>query len=308
MNILITGASSKIGRAYVDKLIELLGARSDKSVVHLASRVPRETPPVASVEARWLELDLLWSADRIRGALTGLRIDCCVHLAAVTHTPDERAYFDANLEGTAKIAKAVWDLGCRCFVFVSSQTAALGAGAYAESKFRAEQKLLEWDWQSLSIVRPSELVLSGGKEGLDKFFELAKRTRLMPVLIDWPSLFFSPMDVGVFVDFLAKETLQTAPVIKLQLVRGPRLSSFEIWRRSSRALFSLPVLVPVPLLALAARFLGFLGRKTLLPEQIQRLRGARSQSPRGDLRLHEVELPFELARELGQSPLFLPAP
>ena len=304
MNVLITGASSKIGREFVVRL----AARAPKgTVLLLATRDARNAQakfPELSSAGQWLSLDLSRAESEIRAAIARYKIDTCVHMAAITHSPTKDAYFATNHEGTAKLARALWAGGCRDFVFISSQTAAFGAGAYAESKIRAEQALLEFDWQRLLIIRPSELILSGGKEGIDKFLALAKQVRLMPVFVDWPRIRFSPMDVGVFVDTVASDVLKPASGVALRLIRGPWRTLFDMWMELARTHLCLPVPVPVPLLALAARLLKALGRETLLGEQLQRLKGDRAQLPRPGLELEDVELPFEFGSALKNSSLF----
>ncbi|HEX6344266.1 NAD-dependent epimerase/dehydratase family protein [Umezawaea sp.] len=115
MTVVVTGASGSIGTA----LLERLGG----DVVGVARRVPDETaPPYA--RARWVRCDLAApTADALlREVFAGAR--AVVHLAwAVQPDRHDRPMRDTNLDGTARVLRAVADAGVPQVVCASSVAA-----------------------------------------------------------------------------------------------------------------------------------------------------------------------------------------
>ena len=162
--VLVTGASSPLGRALVDALLPA------HRVIATAHR--------AAVDARGGRVEVL-EGGLERCAQHDARIreaDVIVHLAAVTHSNDAALYEHVNHELTRRLLAATRP-GQR-FIYMSTICAHPEGGAYGASKLRAEQAVrasgLEW-----VIVRPAEIYGAGAGNGIDALISLARRTGLL---------------------------------------------------------------------------------------------------------------------------------
>ena len=110
MQILVTGASGRIGRYVVRELVE-----AGHSVTGVDILPPEEGSP------RFLRVDLT-DAGEVYQALAGARAEAVVHLGAWANAgivPDTRTYGD-NVQGTFNLFQACADLGIQCVVSASS--------------------------------------------------------------------------------------------------------------------------------------------------------------------------------------------
>src|SRR5437867_4208733 len=125
MRVLFTGASSAPGERVLRRLLE----HSDYSEIWCG--VHKRDLAVAHPRLRKLALDLAAGVtlDKIPRPL-----DLVIHFAALTHTQEERAYWDINVNGTLRLISAARALGCRRLLYVSTRCATAGSGAYGESK------------------------------------------------------------------------------------------------------------------------------------------------------------------------------
>ena len=183
MKILVTGATSMIGRATVERLL----ARGD------AVRTLQRHPSGLGVDET---LGSITDAAAVRSACTG--IDAVVHLAAkVGVTGEWHEYEDVNVRGTALLIAAARQAGARRFVHVSSPSVAhagdalVGAGAdpadptttrghYATSKAMAEVAALGASTDELPVVaiRPHLVWGPGDAQLVGRIVERARSGRL----------------------------------------------------------------------------------------------------------------------------------
>ncbi|GHA30070.1 hypothetical protein GCM10007103_09200 [Salinimicrobium marinum] len=91
-----------------------------------------------------------------------------IHAAAVTHSFNEKKYFNINLKATKELVKMATQCGITKFIFISSNTAGKKSGAYGVTKFFAE-KYIENNFQKWLILRPAEVYGGNKKEGVEKF-------------------------------------------------------------------------------------------------------------------------------------------
>jgi len=179
MNILVTGANGFVGGA----LVKYLSSQSEMKVV-AASRVvvPEASSRVKNIRVSGLGVESDWS-----GALSG--IDAVVHAAWMTRFGDNPPpnLLDesrrVNVAGTLALARQAVTAGVRRFVFISTvkvigeespaespfneETSLSPQGAYAVSKYEAEQALKQFAAESgleLVIIRPP-LVYGPGVKG-----------------------------------------------------------------------------------------------------------------------------------------------
>ena len=113
-----------------------------------------------------------------------------VHLAAVTHTNDEKQYFFVNTELTKRLL-AVCRPGQR-FIFVSSQSAHPDGGAYAHSKWLAEAAV-RTSGLDFTIIRLAQVYGSKSGEGIDGLIAFARRTHLLPDIRHHGSAAYAPI-------------------------------------------------------------------------------------------------------------------
>jgi nucleoside-diphosphate-sugar epimerase len=114
--------------------------------------------------------------DELSAAVAG--VDAVLHLAALTHARDPRAYHRVNAHGTRNLVKAA---GPARVVLASTRAIDPAGGAYSRSKAAAEGEVRAGgiDW---SIVRLPEVFGAGGREGVDGIIDRARRGAAIPVV------------------------------------------------------------------------------------------------------------------------------
>ena len=265
MRILVTGASSPLAVGVMNQLllnsdVELWCARHRKEI------------PIADSRAHVIDLDL---ESDLSGTLPPF--DLVIHFAGVTHAVDERQYWNVNLEGTVRLAKAVRANGCRRFVYISTRCATRGSGAYGESKLAAEQELQKFDWESLLIIRPAEIYGSGSNEGIDRMLAVARQWRIVPALFGHSNLLFAPMHVDDFSRLAAELIQQQREGVGIENMCGPEdLNGLVLAKRISKRYRAIPLPVWWPVAAVCLRALHKLGLDIVKPDQLTRLVGEKT--------------------------------
>ena len=181
MKILITGASSTLGKNLTIKLLE----KKQFSIRLLEHRSPvcRE-----NCEIFQGDLQIINSLDRVCS-----EVDTVFHLAALTHSSSGKEYFEINEEGTKNLIAACKKNNVRRFIFVSSAAASEEGGDYGVSKLRCEKWVREsgLDWV---ILRPSEVYGIQMEVGIEKLVAWVEKYPIIPVIGDG-SCFLSPVSV-----------------------------------------------------------------------------------------------------------------
>ncbi len=292
MKILVTGATSKLGQALIPELLK----NSAIEKLYILSRTKRPSGIFQLLNDSRLEhlqgdiCKELFFLDHLKN------LDLCIHMAAVTHSKDEQEYFEVNEMGTKKLADRLYSNGCKEFIFVSSHTAGLNAGAYAESKFLAEKYLFSMPWNQLLVLRPSEIVGAGSQEGLDKLENIARKFKIYPCLIGLREIVFSPTRIEEIVRFIAGTLNEDLQGNRVQIVRGPTVTSIQLIEYFWKKYHAMPIPVFIPLLQIVSKVLSLAGVHLFAPDQIARLSGARGQKSSYKSPLEEVilESPFRL--------------
>ena len=114
--VLITGTTGWLGKLLAEALV------ADGSVRVLG--IARRPTDIEGVES--LQADLSTGAG-LEDALSGRRIDTCVHLAGAAGWATLPQALEVNVNGTRRLLDALLPLGCRRFVIASS-IAAIGTG------------------------------------------------------------------------------------------------------------------------------------------------------------------------------------
>jgi nucleoside-diphosphate-sugar epimerase len=279
MRILVTGASSPLAVGVLRQLllnsdVELWCGRHQKEI------------PIVDPRLHVIDLDL---ASDLRRTLVQTRFDQVIHFAGVTHASDEQQYWNINVEGTVRLARAVHENGCRRFVYISTRCATQGSGAYGESKLAAEQELQNFEWQSLLIIRPAEIYGSGSNEGIDRMLAMARRWRIVPALFGHANLQFAPMHVDDFSRLAAELIEQHQQGVRLETICGPEdLTGLALAARIAKLYHALPLPLWWPALAVTLKTLHKLGFAIVKPDQLTRLTAAKTGSATGEVKRSRV--------------------
>ena len=218
-------------------------------------------------------------------------IDLVVHFAAVTHSTRADDYSLVNQQGTARLAQAARAGGCRRFVYASTRCATIGAGAYGESKLAAEDELKQLDWQSLLIIRSSEVYGAGGREGVDQLIAWARRWHVTPLLFGDSGIEFAPLHIDDFAVIAARAIASQPQGLVIMEVCGPEdLNGPALARALAKRFGALPLPVWWPLMAGLLKAGQRVGLRLTAPDQIERLTCRKTSSARlahatGDIRL-----------------------
>ncbi len=187
MKILVTGSTSMIGRAVVDRLL----ARGDE--VSTLQRSPSGIAGVTEFQGSITDVDSVLEAV--------LGQDAVIHLAAkvdIVGALDE--FVQVNVEGTTNMISAAREAGVSRFVHISSPSVAHGgesiagagadpadpeatSGPYATTKAMAEQLALAASTDEMPIVaiRPHLVIGPGDTQLVERILDRARSGR-MPLI------------------------------------------------------------------------------------------------------------------------------
>ena len=268
MRILFTGASSVAGRRVLERLL-----RSTDNLEVWCTRHQGEVT-IADSRVRILDIDLAGPFDE---QVLPDAIDMTIHFAGVTHAHDSEAYWNVNHLGTMRLAECVRARGCRRFVYISTRCATPDSGAYGESKLAAENELKKFDWDSLLIIRPSEIYGAEGREGVDKLIALGRGWHLTPWLFGNANISFAPLHINDFVTNVADEIVTLPRGLRAVELCGPEdLSATGLATRIAKRYQALPLPVWWPLFALFLKVAAGFNSGLAVPDQIQRLVAAKT--------------------------------
>jgi nucleoside-diphosphate-sugar epimerase len=267
MKILITGASSTLGKNLTVKLLK---------TKHYSIRLLKHRSPVCREKCEIFEGDLqvINSLDKACS-----EVDTVVHLAALTHSSSGKEYFKINEEGTKNLIAACKKKNVRRFIFVSSVAASEEGGDYGVSKLRCE----EWvrksglDWL---ILRPSEVYGMKVEEGIGKLIAWIEKYPIIPVIGDGYYL-LSPVSLDDVVkvmmeilrdDSIKKETLNLCGPEKMtmnELIdRLAKIQKVQIKK----------IFLPIWFVRLGIGVLSFFKSSLAFSDQIPRLLCRKDQS------------------------------
>jgi nucleoside-diphosphate-sugar epimerase len=248
----------------------------DPRYIEIWGGIHRKDVPLVHPRLRRLKLEL---TDEVILDDIPAPLDLVVHFAGVTHAQDERSYLDVNFRGTMQLADNVRSLGCRRFVYVSTRCATEGSGAYGESKLAAEEALQQLDWDELLILRPAEIYGGGGREGIDKFLQLASTYRVVPWLWGNAGLRFAPIQMEDFIRIACAALADNQRGVSVQDVCGPEeLDGTLLAWRIARRYWAVPLPLWWPAVTVGLKALGRLGINLVTSDQVARLVGRKTAS------------------------------
>lgn len=216
-----------------------------------------------------------------------------IHLAAVTHARNPRAY-DVNVAGTRDLLASIGPAATR-FVHVSSRAISPAGGAYSRSKLAAEEIVssapVPW-----VIVRLPELYGGGKAEGVDDIIRRARVGAPIPV-VGGGHQELCPVHIDDVASALAAALTVSRAIGGTYTLRGECMTVNEFVGRVTRALGTNSRLIRVPRLGVVV--LGALSRALplpLYPDQLARLESPKAVGggdPKEDLGF--TARPLELA-------------
>ena len=190
MKILITGASSTLGKNLTSEILK---------VSNISVRLLEHRSPLQRESCETFKADLQHEESLIQ-ACSGINI--VIHLAALTHSISGKSYFEVNEAGTKNLIRACQKNGVKQFIYISSAAASKEGGEYGVSKLRGEEKVKNstLDWM---ILKPSEIYGSKMEKGIGQLISWVKKFPVIPVIGDG-SYFLSP----VYVDDIVQAIME----------------------------------------------------------------------------------------------------
>lgn len=267
MKILITGASSTLGKKLTSELLE---------TERFSIRLLEHRSPVRKEKCETFRGDLQ-DVESLNKACS--EVDTVIHLAALTHSSSAKAYFEINEEGTKNLITTCKKNNIRRFIFVSSAAAAEEGGDYGVSKLRCEEWVrdsgLTW-----VILRPSEIYGENMQEGIGQLVAWVKKYPIIPVIGDG-SYFLSPVSVEDVVqvmleilkdDSIKNETLNLCGPEKMTMNELiDRLAQIQKVRRKK-------IFLPIWFVKMGMGFLAIIKSDFAFSDQIPRILCRKDQS------------------------------
>lgn len=166
LKVFITGLSSSLLQKVADFIPE-----DQYEIIGLS----RKNPPPHLRNVTWIKGEIEDPASYSK-ALEG--VNCIIHGAALTHTPQEKDYFKVNFEGTKQLVQEALKCGVVNFVLISSRAAVQGSGGYGESKLAAENYLQEY-FENWMIFKPGEIFGGAKSEGIESLIDDAIQKKFL---------------------------------------------------------------------------------------------------------------------------------
>lgn len=193
MTVLITGQAGYIGSHVASWLIKTDRAFIGLDNLHRGIMENNHGPLVVGDIRRIQDIEQAFEEVESLGD----KIDCVIHMAALTSVPESMTnkdeYEEVNFEGTQNLINVMKKHSCNRLVFSSTASVYKQSNTpvketdpvqplnnYALTKYQAEQFIKEQTWLNAVIFRYFNVI--GYEEGYDKSGELAK-TNLVPALL-----------------------------------------------------------------------------------------------------------------------------
>jgi uncharacterized protein YbjT (DUF2867 family) len=243
--VALTGATGFLGR----RLAPALAARGWKVRALVRGAVPDEgwegPPP------EWVRGDLA-DGEALGRLVEGVNVT--IHAAGLIQARGRSAFFAANADGAARVAKAAQVQGALGRVILISSLAAREPqlSDYAASKRAGEDAMREILAERLTVLRPPAIYGPGDRATLG-LFQLAASSPVLPV----PSAPAARLALAYVDDVVAeiRAAGETSTGGGLHAIGGARPAGYgwdEIMTTAAAAVGRGPLRVPLPLAAIAA--------------------------------------------------------
>ena len=268
MLVLVTGSSSAFGRKLVSELIN--NGRYLIRLLEHKTLVEQQGCEVYKGDVT----DLSSMMDACAG------VDVVIHMAGLSYSHRQKAYFEVNEGGTKNVVTACEKQSVDRLIHISSGGATVKSGAYGVSKLRGEDlvrgcELLRW-----VILRPSEIYGPEMNEGIGQLLAWIDKYPWIPIIGDG-SYLLSPVYVddvtNAIVRILKKKDLNE----EILNLCGPEQITFtELVDRVAQAykVRRRKVFVPIWSVKIGVYILTIAKTKFVFLDQIPRLINNKSQS------------------------------
>ena len=258
----LTGSTGFLGRA----LVAALRKGNPGSIIRCLIRKP---------EAAFLDEDMQWvvgdmsNEEALRVGVDGA--DVVLHFAGATRSYDPVVYHEVNYQGTARLVAAAEQAGVKRFIFASSRAVGTACGAYGESKFLAEQAVTASRLPYV-ILRFSEVYGGQTTEGIGTLVRVVQQSPWVPV---FPGVNMTPLYLEDALEAVLASVRAPAVERRIYTIAGPRTYTFTEGAKVIASVYGVRrIYIPIPISLLwIAVFLGkLLGRRRIVPDQIDRMR------------------------------------
>jgi nucleoside-diphosphate-sugar epimerase len=231
LKIFITGVNSELMKRLVN-LIDL-----DKYEVVGLSRKPIKIPNVTIVVGDLLVPESWHTALQ--------NVDYLIHAAAITHTKNEKLYFEVNTQATKTLIDLSKKHNVNRFVYISSRTAVPNSGGYGLSKLAAEDYLTN-NFTNYLTIKPSEIFGGIKSEGIEGLIEDAKHKKFVICPAQLKQLMY-PIALNDVVELMHKYIFENAPNPKTIILNGPKGYSFiDVVKLVNQIKGSKSLIIPIP--------------------------------------------------------------
>jgi nucleoside-diphosphate-sugar epimerase len=260
MKILLTGASSGIGRLLIKRLV-------DSADLEIKAMIHRSLVNISGCEARQGDLN---NPELLTRAVDG--VNTVVHMAALTSSAQESEYFRVNVTGTQNLVDACVLKGVKRIIYISSRAASLDGGGYSQSKLKAEECVKSSGLRWL-ILRPSEVYGQGEGDAINRLIEWVKKYPFVPVIGEG-QVKLSPVYIDDVVSAMERTILNKELEYETILLAGPEELTFNELVDRIAMYFEVrrfKLHLSAGLVKFGATVLTNFGIKILMPDQIPRL-------------------------------------
>ncbi|MDD2807015.1 MAG: NAD(P)-dependent oxidoreductase [Patescibacteria group bacterium] len=264
MNILITGANDSIGKRVIDKL------KTEKNVKIKILINPSQKSEFLGTDLEMSVGDPL-DAPSLKQATEN--IDTVIHLAEITYTNNPALYRQINTVSTKNLIYACQQNNVKKFIFVSSRVAGKNAGAYALSKFMAEEELKKsrLDW---TILKLAEVYGTGKKEAISKIISLIKKNYRVPI-IGKGNYLTAPVYIDDVVQVIISAALSSESTNhKTYIIAGPEEITYNELIDKISTILEIKVnklRLPVSTVSFLAKIISTFRKDYIVKDQIPRL-------------------------------------
>lgn len=245
--ILITGGTGYVGK----ELLKSLNADDVKILARKGSLIPKNYEAVYG--------DLM-DKDSLVKAVD--KVDCVVHLAAVTHARNMSEFYKINVEGTKNLVEACKNSKVKRFIFISSMAVCRKyLDDYGKSKRDAEE-IIKNSGLSYVILRPT-MIYGGDSEVIKRFISYVKKIPFIIPMIGKGSGKIQPVHVNDVANVIAGAIDNEKALGKIySLLGGTRISlSYFLDFLSSRlGINKIKVSIPESIVLFAVDFITFFNK------------------------------------------------
>ncbi|MCH2392194.1 MAG: NAD-dependent epimerase/dehydratase family protein [Nitrospinales bacterium] len=258
--LLVTGASSEMGSALIRQLL-------NNSDLKIRAMVHRSLVNVSGCEIRPGNLK---NKGLMVRALYG--VDTVIHMAALTKSTRESAYFEVNVSGTKNLIDACLESGVKKIIYISSWAASLNGGGYSRSKLGAEE-LIKKSGMKWLILRPSEVYGERVGDSINRLIRWIQRYIFVPV-IGTGTCKLSPVFIDDVVSAIALSIFNKELESETIVLAGPEELTYDDLVDRVAAYFGVKRIklhLPAGLIRFGITVMAKLGMDILVPDQISRL-------------------------------------